>query len=199
MKEIILGLIMISLVACSPSPQTMQATISETRAPIQDLAAETQTARSTSLAGVNLEPVLFQSGDLPAQYKSGQIAYRWPDGLPLTYFPDNLILQKVGQEISQTFEDDYLMVALYDSKDRQEKAWQDIVDYFSDKPGVSAGVGDQATYITISDTSGRALLVFTHCSALVAMDITGADMSKDLLEAFAQRLDERLEPLVCKP
>jgi hypothetical protein len=195
------------LAACASSQQAIQQTIAGTQtamaqiqevyAQTQEAYAQTQEAKRSPFAEINLEPVLFQSGDLTSPYKSGQIVYYWADGLPQTYFPDNLILQKVGLDISQTFEDDYLMIAVYASTDSLGKAYQDIVDYFSSKPSVSAEVGDQATYFTISDLAGRALLVFTHCSALVVIDITGANMSKDLLEAFAQRIDIRLEPLVC--
>ena len=190
----------LSFSACSPSPQAIQTAMVGTQTVIaqtQEAFAQTQQAQRSPFAEINLEPVLFQSGDLPAPYDSGQIVYRWPDGLPQTYFPDNLILQKVGWDINQGFEDDYLMIAVYEHTDSLEKAYQDIVDYFSIKPSVSAEVGDQATYITISEFSGRALLVFSHCNALVAIDITGANMSKDLLEAFGQRIDARLKPLVC--
>jgi hypothetical protein len=197
----------ILMAACAPSPQAIQTALIGTQTAI----AQTQEAQRTPLAEINLDPFLIQPGDLSEQYVSGQIIYQWPEQLPQTITPDNLIVQRIGvdtnkvnfgdfftltaaeldAQIQHLYKDNYLMIALYESSDNLEKAYQDIRGQ-----GGSAEVGDKSTILVYPD-SGYGFIVFTRCNALVAIEIEPF-MQIDVLLPFAQRIDKRLKPLVCE-
>jgi hypothetical protein len=182
------------IVDCQPSEQAIQTAMVQTQQAQPTPSPEVQ---QTPLADIVLDPALFQSGDLPSQYSSGQIAYQWADGLPQAVAPDNVIIQKVGWDIGEGFDEEYLMIALYESPDDLEQSYQAIIRNFPDKQSEAAQAGDKATFIFLSEFSGRGFIAFTHCKALVAIDMTGANVSKELMQAFAQRVDKRVTPLAC--
>lgn len=154
-------------------------------------------AQQINLGEVDLDSVPFQSGDLPNQYSSGQIVYRWADGLPNNYLPDNIILQKVGWDISEGYSDDYVLVALYESIDDLNSEFLAIANEFDGKIIDPNSVGEKEAFVMISALSGEGLLEFTKCNALVVIRITGADVDLELLEGYGSRIEKRLKPIVC--
>lgn len=172
----------------SPSEQSIQTAI-----------AQTQTAQTTKLSEINLDSIPFQPGDLPNQYESGQASYKWADDLPKTVEPDNVVIQKVGWDISSGFEDDYVMIALFKSTQDLDNSFNAAIDTYKAKTKEPATVGEQNAFVMVSTFSGDGFLAFTRCNALVVIRITGADIDEDLLTSYAQRIDKRLKPLTCQP
>lgn len=183
MKKIALPLLAFSMIftSCTAAP-------SATAAPV---------APTQSLSEIDLDAIPFQPNDLPNQYTSGQISYTWAADLPKPVEPQNVVIQKVGWSISAGFKDDYVMIALFDSASDQETSYEAVRKTYSAKPAEPSAVGDRSAFVMISTFSGEGFLVFTQCTALVAIHITGADVSEDLLTSYAQRIAKRLKPLIC--
>ena len=165
---------------------------------IQTAIAGTESAQKSLLSEINLDAIPFQSGDLPNQYSSGQVSYRWADDLPKLVEPDNVVIQKVGWDISSDFKDDYVMIALFKSEQDLRNSFNEVVKTYNAKENITP-VGDKSAFLMISAMSGDGFFAFTHCSALVVIRTTGADVNEDLLTSYAQRIDKRLKPLVCQP
>ena len=113
--------------------------------------------------------------------------------------PDNVVIQKVGWNISSGFEDDYVMIALFKSNQDLQNSFDNAIKTYDAAEKTSATVGDKSAFVMVSTFSGDGFLAFTRCSALVVIRITGADINEDLLTSYAQRIDKRLKPLVCQP
>ena len=177
-------------VAQTPSEQSIQTAIAETQS--------AQVPQAPSLSELNLDSIPFQPGDLPNQYESGQASYKWADGLPQTVKPDNVVIQKVGWDISSGFEDDYVMVALFKSKQDLDNAFDAATKTYGARIIEPATVGERNAFVMVSTLSGDGFLTFTRCSAFVAIRITGADIDEELLTSYAQRIDKRLKPLICQ-
>lgn len=186
-----LSILAISLTACESN--------SLSEASFQTAIAGTQAAQITPLSEINLDQIPFQSGDLPNQYTSGQISYKWPDDLLESTKPDNVVIQKVGWDISSGFSDDYVMIALFKSTQNLYNSFNEVIKTYKAEEITPATVGEKNAFSMVSTFSGDGFLVFTRCSALVVIRITGADVNEDLLTSYALRIDKRVKPLVCHP
>jgi hypothetical protein len=195
MKKLFLTLIifLLTLASCTSTPEAPSENA------IQTAIAQTQTVQVALLNEINLDSIPFQPGDLPNQYKSGQASYKWADDLPKSVEPDNVVIQKVGWDISSGFEDDYVMIALFKSKQDLDNSFSAAINTYRAEKKESSTVGEQNAFVMVSAFSGDGFLAFTRCSALVVIRITGADISEELLTSYAQRIDKRLKPLICQP
>lgn len=180
------------LVACTSTPKA------PSEASVQTAIAQTQTAQIPLLNDINLDAIPFQPGDLPNQYESGQASYKWADDLPKSVEPDNVVLQKVGWDISDGFEDDYVMIALFKSNQDLDASFDAVIKVHNARTIEPSAVGEKNAFVMVSTFSGDGFLAFTRCSALVVIRILGADVDEELLTSYAQRIDKRLKPLVCQ-
>ena len=181
-------LLCLVLQACAPSQSAVQTAI-----------AGTQAAHVTPAEAIVLDSVPFRAGDLPGQYSSGQVTYQWPADLPEPALPANLVLQKVGWDISSGFNDDYVLIALFETQEELDSAFAQAIAVRRAPEAHPAAVGDRSAFAMVSTFSGDGFFAFTKCAALAVIRITGADVAESLLKAYAQRIDRRLAPLVCRP
>jgi hypothetical protein len=155
------------------------------------------------LTKIDLAPLLMQPGDLPTGMTGGQIGKMLPglDGkLPR---PTNMIYQELAKEGEFV---GVSAILLYDSPTDLEQAYAFLATDFDGIPAVPAQVGDKATSfsgthsVTILDSpmlfsiSG---LTFARCQAVVQIRITNS-FNLTAVTAYAQRLDQRLQPIVCR-
>ena len=191
------------MVGCSTSTPLPTPMPTSTPTPIP-----TPTPTPIPLSEINLEPIVFLSGDLPAGFSGAQIR-----DTPPTMF-DGIV--GFENSIYQQFERNDkgaggVTILLYDLIDQREVAYSIIVGGFGksgDDAGVKTtvaelpGVGEKAMYVTIeASVSGISLnnvdLVFTRCHSVVHIRMTDT-ANVDYISAYAKRLDKRLTELICQ-
>jgi len=197
MKKIIALLTIIaSILACAPSQSAIHTSVAETQTAI----AQTQVAQVTQapqLSDINLDSIPCQPGDLLEPYHCGQIIYnRWVEDLPQVAEPDNVIVQRVGWDISNDLNNDFVLIALFKSNDDLQNSFEEVRKVFPTTE-TSPVVGDRSTEYISADI-GPGFLTFIHCSALVVIQFDGATVTEDMVMSYAQRIDKRLKPLVCQ-
>lgn len=177
MKKIILAMAVL-ISACSSQP-------------IEPTPIPTNTA--VPLSAIDLRPVLFQQGDLPANIEAGQIRDFAPEmfnGLPKAE-------NTVHMQLSSTQDGaGGVTVFLYADQSQRESAYEKIVAGMGSVFPVS-DVGEKAQR-NLSDFLAPGIdLVFMKCTAVTHIRLTTTD---ELAVAFsyAQQLEKRLSSLVCQ-
>jgi len=168
------------LVSCSATPNIVQITNTHP--------SEPGTQTPIPLADLDLESILIQPGDLPLGYSGGQVQ----DFLP-GMFDD---IPRPVHQIYQQFEDKNgsvggVSVIVYDSAAPSIEAYDTLLLGMGGKGQAKAveSLGNQA------HISGWNLL-FLRCNTITYFRLVG--MNYDEYMSYAQRLDERLSPLVCR-
>lgn len=197
--------------SCSsaPSGDVVQTAIAETQLdhptdtlipkPTDTLPPPTNTP--VPLSEIDLESILLLPGDLPSNYKlsvfydeiPGLLIFNKnhdfpsPDAVTSMDIDDTLHPDSYGgYEISR------LVVMLYNDLTQRDAAYGKLRDpnnFFDTSVISSSDVGENAVAI---DEVAYDYVVFIRCNALVFMQTTSDTAN------YAQRLDERLTPLVCR-
>ena len=184
MKKIIaLFTIIASILACAPLQSAIQTAVAET----QTVIAQTQVAQVTQipqLSDINLDSIPCQPGDLLEPYHCGQIIYnRWVEDLPQVAEPDNVIVQRVGWDISDDLNNDFVLIALFKSNDDLQNSFEEVRKVFPTTE-TSPVVGDRSAEYISADI-GPGFLTFIHCSALVVIQFDGATVTEDMVMSYA--------------
>ncbi len=152
----------------------------------------------TSCGGVptaDIEPLLFQPGDLTAQYEAGQVS-DGSDGGPLKNAEDFTF--RVQREIEPApaqlpLRRNYVAVALFENNDVLTRNFEKVLPELTERGQPASRVGEIAI-------SSNTTLLFTRCNALVAVQVFINDeptADRKRLVRYGRRLDERLTPIVC--
>ncbi len=202
MKKVLL-LIALGLAACSPRDAEPGRIQTDTLQP------PTAAPTLVPMSQLDLEPLLVQSGDLPPGVVGSQIRARPPDIIPGIPVAAAQIYQAFDRSDSGTvFELSGVYVFLYDDPAQAEAAFNVIVDAMM-HGGVQGSVGGleglQFHSPPIGQRSVSALspfwtlesvtdIAWLNCRAVV---YTRMPADVDAISAYAERLNSRLEPLVC--
>jgi len=193
----------LTLAACSPgaTPDPVQTALSTSVATAMPSPEPTSTAAPTRipLSEIDLEPLLFQPGDLGSDFKIQQIkdtAALKVDGLPTA---EQIV--SVGF-LNGKLASDGVTVWLFKSIDDVPKS-ADIVRHKIDPaPQPSNNIGEEA-WSSENVNSGPimpgsigASVVFVRCNALVYVQLFSYE-HLDSVETYARRLDKRLKPVIC--
>ncbi|OGO33242.1 MAG: hypothetical protein A2Z16_00735 [Chloroflexi bacterium RBG_16_54_18] len=149
------------------------------------------------LADLDLEPLLLEDGDLPADFKGSTIRHTIEEA-PFSELPP--AAQAIVQEIDGYNQDtsNFVYVLLYEDFDDLQEAFEQLVTKsfkFNEEAEPIDGIGEQAQfekdefafhYIPYEKVA------FTRCNALVYIET-----STDSLN-YARRLDARLKETVCR-
>jgi hypothetical protein len=215
MKRLILIAVVVFLSACTSSSLE-----TPTQVPTE---APASTPTPIPLSEINLESILVESGDLPATISPGQVRdfppvevevlgetrtsalYRFVDTMPA---PDGSVYLELHS--SETDIEGGVTVFLYEAEDYAETAYTEIAAYMQEsEPYVYESSGDSVS--SVSDVGNAAIAVdmgsdlnfvhfsafaFRRCHAVVHIVMRGGDV--DQSTGYAQRLDQRLQPLVCR-
>lgn len=199
------------LVACTPSQVSFPVGAAEEHAAIATptvLPVATRPQHSTvtpfptrtpeptaiDLGNIDLEPILIQSGDLPAGFSGAQIRDEAPQmfrGMPSarnTAYQQFSYQDEVAGGVS---------VFLYGTSEVVDRAYAKVLDDFIE-PVDLPGLGDRAAFEIIDFLPGYSTvdLLFAHCAAVVHIRMGNSEDNVEVL-AYAKRLNRRLEPLVC--
>lgn len=151
------------------------------------------------LADLDLSSILVQSGDLPSGYSGAQIR-----NTPPAMFKD---IPEPMNQVYQQFEHNNdsaggVGIFIYDNQLDADNAYNIILDGMGDSTESISNIGVRARMMTMdySMMPGgiKAMdLVSFRCNTVVSIRITDSD-NPDYIISYAQRLDERLTPLVCR-
>jgi hypothetical protein len=195
-------LALVGVAACGPSPAAVQQTVEAGVAQTQAAASTpTQVATNTPEPTATLfpieslrpdiEPSLFQEGDLSNNWRSGRFTTAFPkdsnyESLPT---PDLVVFQPVTN-IGYS-KQGHVFVAVYRDNSALTSAYQSL---FS---GTSIdGFADSAKKLSEKEIGGWHDVAFVRCNSLVSVKIYG--MSEDEIIDIAKRIDGRLIKVLCK-
>lgn len=170
------------LVACGGTPETAA------------LPALPPEPTKVPLEAIELEPLLIQSGDLPAGLTGAQVLDTQPPAYEQMSMPPatKLIFQRFAKGSAPG---GYVVVSLYKDAAQLDTAYAAL-----DKDLHAVGVVTTPTEVgeigvlSVDNLFG-AHFGFRRCAALVNIMLVGADGQSVL--AYAKRLEKRLQPLVC--
>jgi len=166
-------------------------------------------ATPASQAGADLEPLLFQPGDLP----DGIAARHADNPSPLNFVDDPPAAAMIGLDFApESRGAGRVSVLLYTSTADLTSAFTRLTrSVLSDeaasgtKPQPKPAVGEQARAARLtlaSSTYGGgtvSIIIFTRCRALVDIRLNEwAGMTMETATAYANALDKRLTPKVCQ-
>ena len=204
-----LALFTILLASCSsaPSGNAVQTAIAQTQAVLPtNTSVPIPTGTPTPIpptmipiADLDLSSILVQPNDLPAGYSEAQIRSTAP-----AMFND---IPESKNQIYQQFEHDGdaaggVGVFIYDNQLDADNAYNTILDGMGDGTESVSNIGVRARMALMDMTlSGMNIqnseLLFYRCNTVVHIRMTDSS-NPDYVISFAQRLDERLTPLVCR-
>ena len=214
----ILILIIFLSFACSigkPSASSIETAIAQTQ-----IAASTSTLEPTStpipLSQIDLESILLLPGDLPSDWLKGQVQDQIPKStlafkpefreLPLADKTINLGIDENGKYIGD------ILILLYSSLEDRNKAIKIFAKYMenydatkragkktypSDEVGEEAYVLEVGPFPFIQTPQRTAEVAFSKCHSVVYMSFFAAGAWSNKLIPYSQRLEKRLQPLVC--
>lgn len=171
------------LVACGSPPATITPTIIPTAMP----------PTAIPLSAIDLEPLLIQSGDLPAGIEGAQVRDVAPamfDGMPKAA---KTIIQQFAQGVDQI---GGVSVFLYDKDNDRESAYQFIAKGMSNSDALT-DTGDRAIVSKPIAAINFVDILFQRCAAVVHIRMSGEDLDRDAATIYARRLDKRLLGVVC--
>ena len=199
------------LISCSPNSTEPTLTLTNTPQP-SNTPTETPTQMPTQtpvpLADLNFEQIMIQEGDLPAGYSGAQIRDRVPEMFDSLPEPQNEAYQQIAHKDEAA---GGVSIILYDSHEDLKAAYNEIVDgmkFEEDSESIDVEtialdeVGEQATACSVeTSVLGQTFesldLVFLRCQAIAHIRMTDTT-NLDYGLSYAQRLDERLQPMVCQ-
>lgn len=200
------GVIAYTLLQPQQEPQTEVSTASAESQQLEDQVMEEATI--LPLSEVDLDSLLFISGDLPTIFVGQQIASRPPPDIGSVPVAEKAANQKFR---AGEFASDGITVLLYESPADLERAYGIVLDIMSeDNRATPLGQVGEKAMLTEERMSGiqtagvsipsstSANVVFTRCHALVYIDLFSSEADSEVAAEYAKRIDQRLQPLVCR-
>jgi len=180
------------MVSCSPSPKAIENAIAQTQAVIPTPTIE-PTPTQIPLTELDFSEVIFQAGDLPPGYEPAQIRSELGDITNIGLNPDNFFSQSLSH--NNKF-GGIVDILVFEDLDLVKEAFLDIYQNMPGKPSL-IDVGENARVATSSLFVYTASLTFIRCHVVVSMQFQDT-LDDGSVISYAKRLDERLQPLVCR-
>jgi hypothetical protein len=203
-----IGLLGLALLAGCGAPavsqQDAQATaFARINAGLIDSAPVVPTAAPVSLAALDLEPLLIQSGDLPAGLSGAQILDSAPQAYTSMQIPeaDGFVFQRLQRGGDPA---GYIVVSLYGDTVKRDATYARLLEDFQGAakhggatPQEVSDVGERATIVERSSYFSGAHAIFVRCQSVVDVRMAGDLVEKAEVLAYARRLDRRLQTALC--
>ncbi len=204
-RILIIALLVFGLAACgsAPAPEDVAIARLPTEAAPQATVQPTVAPAPRSLADIDLEPLLIQSGDLPAGLTGAQVLDTPPPAYETLKVPkaDKLIFQRLqrnGQPAG------YIVVTVYESTAARDDAYTRVTDdvrkaaeHGGGKPQETNDAGEHAVIVKEAPPLSGAKTMFVRCRAVADILMTGDLVDEAAVLAYARRLDKRLQQAVC--
>lgn len=203
----IIALITFVVVSCSAPSQASPTPApslepSQTPLPTSTPSPTPHTRTPQPLHWEYLEPLVFQKGDLPPEFKPGPVSHELPEDFALDP-PDLTIIQEI--EITGKWNGD-AMLFIYKDPLTLESVYATIVDNISNftSPDLVKNdhyaiedIGEHAYFAGVRMTDvNYATLVFRRCSAIVQIILLHNPGDYEISE-YARKMDERLQLAAC--
>lgn len=157
----------------------------------------TVTSTIVPFSELDLEELVITEGDLPSNLEGGQIMashseYALDVPSPDYFFNRNIVQQSTGNPRG------FVEVLVYEDLSKLEDAYNSIIDYMvrEEDSVEDFDIGDYGKVGYLSYIGQRASVVFVRCNAIVAIRLN--TVGKNEVISYGVRLDERLQPLVCR-
>ena len=203
----IYSLVLVAVVLASCSVQTQFAGPVITLTPLATITPYStpfNTLTPNQLADIDLESILIKPDDLPEGYTGGQVSDTLPPYLYDLAYPVKQIYQEfnnnnvsAGGVAVMVFNDDSSMGNTHFS------LWYDLGDYWSyrfngETMYLTKDLLSSATYSGSSKAEFEGMDgYFKRCNTIVHVRMTGI-VDQDSITSYAEKLDERLTPLICR-
>ena len=155
-----------------------------------------------NLSKINLESILIQPGDLPAGITGGQVS-EMSDRMDSKYpKPTNNVYQELSENGKQIGE---IVILLYDSDIDLNQVFSMITSRFPEIPQTPVDIGNKGVafsgirkvrVLDMESSVRVSSVVFTRCGAIAQITIVDS-YAITPVKNYAQRLDQRITPLVC--
>jgi len=181
--------------SATPSPIVITQIVEVTSTTMPE-PTETPKPIPVPLSDIDLEPLLIQPGDLPAGFRGAQVCDTISGYLERDApAPDNFIWQQLERDAERAGR---IAIIVYDDPELAKEAYDAIVDGFVEQKGTDRA-GEAAVISAWRDLVGNnwTSSAFLRCHAVADFlftDIRDAEAAK----TYMQRLDARLEPVVCR-
>lgn len=142
------------------------------------------------LADLDLAAILIKPGDLPMGYVDGQVQDFLPGMFDSIPRPVKQIYQQFDQN-NGSGSGGGVSVIVYDTEEASTEAYNTILLEMGSN-GQETDIGNLGEKANISGWN----LLFLRCNTIVHFRMVGT--SYDRYISYAQKLDERLSPLVCR-
>lgn len=199
MKRIVGSLVFVSLLisACGPSPDQIQTAIAQTQVAIPTATVE-PTATPKPMTAADLEPLLFQSGDLPGEYLLGQFKMDPPKEWPTPELFRGVSFEYEGYK---GYLGAWVNIGVY-SEPVVGETFEEMADFVGDpvdELGNLAMVKDRQMDLyagvygwLVYDVS----VAWTKCNYVVTI-LSQTPARSGTIIPYARRLDERLVEALC--
>lgn len=199
---------MMVISGCGPSPEAIEEALAKTQMAYTPtpsataLPTETPVPTLIPFAELDIEALLFQEGDLPAEYKMGQITN--------DLIKDLRNLPKASQIIQVTisegsFLSDGAIALLYDDLSDVEKAYSEAEKAIQREEGSFekiSDIGEKGALVigpmSVLFATRTNYLVFVRCHAVVYIQLFGSYSSRSIILNYGERIDKRLQAVVCR-
>ena len=193
------------LAACSSNELSIQTAIAQTQ---EAQLAQSPSSTPVPLSQLNLESLLIQDGDLPTIFLGQQVVSRPPVDIAAVPPAD----QAINREFrAGEFASDGVTILLYEFISDIETAYGVVVRVISEGTTTRAvtQLGEKA--VVTEETIGgipmvagvsipsatSAKVVFIRCHAIVYIDLFASEADAEVAVAYAMRIDQRIQALVC--
>lgn len=159
----------------------------------------TEQPTAIPIESIELEPLLIQTGDLPAGVEGAQVRDTPPAMFKDMPAATKAIYQQFARGSKQI---GGVAVFLYTTPADQDQGYKLLVDGMGEV-NVVADIGEQAS-ITKEDPKATSLgisfwdLLFRRCAAIAHIRLTGDGIDDATVIAYAKRLDKRLAAVTCQ-
>ena len=157
------------------------------------------TATPVSLSTLNIEALILP-GDLPVEFEVGQVSHTLPEIIESAPPPTQIFHQAVtdGRLTSEG-----VAVLIYKNMSAADDAYQLISGVLEQEEPLQAlpDVGEKARYYQ-KFTNGylssyTTKIVYQRCHTVIFISLFSPKAKTEVVTAYAQKLDDRLTPLVC--
>jgi hypothetical protein len=183
-----------------------------TQATTEIIPTPTETPVTTPIpfSELDLEPLLVQSNDLPPEINGSQVRNQPPEIVPGLPQPDKQIFQAFGRtDGGIVFENSGIYVFIYNNLPNAENSYLFILDAmqesrvqgaspsFPEKVNIDDKVGEHSAWMKAPFMNFEPVtdLAWLNCHAVFFVRMRG---NSDAAISYAQRLNQRLSPLVCR-
>ena len=152
------------------------------------------TATQIPLSEIDLQPYLYEQGDLPAMLQPGQVRDFAPEMFARLPKAENTIYMQFANNGDTA---GGVAIFLYGDESLRNSAYQIIKSGFGADAVEIKEVGEKAAGVSMSLVFDFLDITFQSCTAVVHIRMSGTK-NLDTGISYGRRLEKRLAPIICR-